>query len=480
MQTVAIIGAGFSGTMVAVHLLRLGCNVPTNIVLIERTGRFTAGVAYGTSCNSHLLNVPAGRMSAYESEPNHFLEWARARNPHINGGTFVQRRVYGEYLASTLNDAEKAAAPRMRLIRTPGQALSIAPFNRNQLTIDLGGGGMLRADTIVLAIGNFPPATPPVDDQAFYSTRLYARDPWSENALNVDADKPVLLIGTGLTMLDIALALRDRGHRGVIHAVSRRGLMPQPHRHSAAAPPHHDRPADLDRWPRTALSLLRSLRQEVRQAAARGVDWREVVTSLRADTPALWQSLSQRERSCFLRHVRPYWETHRHRAAPSIARQIQAMIDARQLQVRAARVVGYEMERDLVHVHVRHRGAATTETLAAARVINCTGPDTDLARVDEPLIANLRQNGVIRPDALGLGLDATPEGSIINAQGQPCRRLWLIGPLRKGQLWENTAVPELRIEAERLSRRLAGTSPTFSSDLAQSPQASFDELAMQC
>lgn len=285
-------------------------------MLIERTGRFTAGVAYGTNCESHLLNVPAGRMSAFEDDANHFLRWAQRRDQSIKGGTFVPRRLYGQYLADVLNEAEVAANPGMNLLRVPAEALAITRTEKGRLAIRLDRGGMIRADKVVLAIGNFPPADPPVADPSFYADGRYARDPWAEASLEVAADDPVLLIGTGLTMLDIALALEDRGHRGLMYAVSRRGLLPQAHRHSETAPPHHERPATLDHWACTAVGILRGLRLEVREAGRRGVDWREVITSIRDETPALWQRLSRDQRARFLRHLRPYWETHRHRAAP--------------------------------------------------------------------------------------------------------------------------------------------------------------------
>jgi uncharacterized NAD(P)/FAD-binding protein YdhS len=462
LQTLAIIGAGFSGTMVAVHLLRLGSQgEPTSIVLIERTGRFTAGVAYGTTCSSHLLNVPAGRMSAFEGDADHFLRWARSRDPKISGGTFVPRRLYGQYLADVLDEAESSAHPAVRLMRVPGEARAITSTADRRLTIDLGGGGLIRADRVVLAIGNFPPADPPIDDPRSYDNSWYFRDPWAPDAVNVAADQPVLLIGTGLTMLDIALALRDRGHRGTIHAISRRGLLPQPHRHSATPPPQHERPAELDRWPRTARGLLEAIRHEVQSAASQGVDWREVITSLRADTPALWRSLPQRERERFLRHLRPFWETHRHRAAPTIASDIQTMIDEGRLRVMAGRVAAYRSGDENLEIRIRRRGADDHETLRVGRVINCTGPDTDLAQVREPLIQSMRRAGLIRTDPLGLGLDSDARGAIISVAGRPCDRLFLVGPLRKGQLWENTAVPELRIEAQRMAELLSNRSRTL-------------------
>ena len=171
----------------------------------------------------------------------------------------------------------------------------------------------------VLAIGNYPPSDPPVGDDAVFTSIRYARDPWAGDALELDRRDDVLLVGTGLTMCDVALALRDADQQGRIHAISRRGLLPQPHRLSAKPPPHLDRPATLDAWPASAVGLLRGLRREVRERAGEDVDWREVVTSIRADTPALWQTARRGERRRFLRHTRPYWETHRHRSSPETA-----------------------------------------------------------------------------------------------------------------------------------------------------------------
>jgi uncharacterized NAD(P)/FAD-binding protein YdhS len=454
MQTIAIIGAGFSGTMVAVHLLQKQLHEPTTIVLIERTGRFTAGIAYGTSSSSHVLNVPAGRMSAFPDDPEHFLRWARSREGWITGGTFVPRMMYREYLAETLDEAEQWSKGKICLMRIPAEALLVR-MNGDSATIELGGGGRVNAEHVVLSIGNFPPADPPLANVGFYSSARYARDPWSTDALELPRDDAVLLLGTGLTMLDIALALRDRGQQGVIYALSRRGLMPQPHRDSAHHPSASDRPEDLDRWPGNALAMLRALRKHVRAAADNGVDWREIITSIRADTPALWQKLDQRERRRFLRHLRPFWETHRHRSAPSSERSIRAMINSHRLQIIAGRLVNvHEFDRG-VEVTIAPRGMNRQDRLHVSKVINCTGPDTDLTTVKDPLMQNLRRLGLVRPDALGLGLDTNEHGSLVDADGRVNERLHLVGPLRKGQLWENTAVPELRVEASRMAARIA-------------------------
>ena len=452
-RTIAIVGAGFCGTAVAVNLLRAAPSSVGRILLVERVERQIGGVAYSTSSGSHTLNVPAGRMSAFEDDPDDFLRFVRASDPSLTGGSFVPRRAYGEYLATRLDEARRDSS--LPLTRVAGEVVAIAE-DASAATLTLADGRVLSVDRVVLAIGNFPPADPRLEggDEVYTSLR-YARDPWSPDALELDRNEDVLLLGTGLTMCDVALALRDLDHAGRIHAVSRRGLLPQAHRVSTVPPPHLDAPADLTEWPDTAVGMLRALRREVRDRAADAVDWREVVTSVRADTPALWQRLDVAERRRFLERLRPYWETHRHRSSPETAFAVESMVASGALDVIAGRIERLAEEADAVVAAVRRRGATGVEELRVGKLINCTGPDTDLGRVHDPLVRQLRGAGLIRPDELGLGLDTDESGRLLDAGGRPSERLLLVGPLRKGRLWENTAVPELRVESRRLAELLA-------------------------
>ena len=451
MSTVAVVGAGFCGTMVATHLLRADQRAIDRIVLVERNGRDIGGVAYGTLSTSHTLNVPAGRMSAFDDDPDDFLRFVRAVDPALTGGAFVPRRLYGEYLGRTLDDARLASS--VRLIRVAGEAVAAVEHEAG-VTLELRDGRVLGAQQAVLAVGNYPPSDPPATEERLYRSIRYARDPWAPDALEAERDEPVLLLGTGLTMCDIALALRDADHRGEIVAISRRGLLPQPHRVSPKPPPHLDPPSSMGDWEPSALGLLRGLRDEVRRGAADGIDWREVVTSIRHDTPALWRRLDDDERRRFLRHLRPYWETHRHRSSPETAFAVEAMVEEGRLRLLTGRVTGYEEAP--TGVTATYEGRNGGGRLEVGKVINCTGPNTNLAEVRDPLVQSLRERGTIRPDPLGLGLDTDADGRLIDADGRPSGRLSLAGPLRKGLLWEHTAVPELRVEAERLARRLCG------------------------
>ncbi|HET6682463.1 MAG TPA: FAD/NAD(P)-binding protein [Gaiella sp.] len=450
-RTIAIVGAGFSGTTLAVHLLRAAPPGLERLYLVERVEGRLGGVAYRTQSASHTLNVPVGRMSAFEDDPDGFLRFVRRREPALTGGSFVPRKLYGEYLADALDEARRTST--LPLVRVAGEVVSVAEA-ADDLLLTLADGRRLPVGHAVLAIGNYPPSDPLVGDEAVFSSIRYARDPWAGDALELDRREDVLLVGTGLTMCDVALALRDADQQGRIFAISRRGLLPHPHRLSAKPPPHLDPPATLETWPSSAVGLLRGLRREVRERAGEDVDWREVVTSIRADTPALWQRLDMEERRRFLRHARPYWETHRHRSSPEAAHAIEELVETGRLELVVGALESLAEEDGGIVASIRRRGSSSSETLRLGKVINCTGPDTDLTRVRDPLVASLRRDGLIRPDELGLGLDADDDGRLVAADGCAGERLTLLGPLRKGRFWEHTAVPELRVAAKQVADRL--------------------------
>ncbi len=472
MHHIAIIGAGFTGTMLAVHLMQRA-PMPLRVTLIERSARFGQGVAYATRQAVHLLNVPAGRMSAYPDDEQHFVHWAFRHDQRIRGGSFAPRSLYGCYLRDQLRAVRATAAPESRLVQVGAEALSLSRSAGDRLRIVCGGGNVLEADAVVLAVGHCPPADPPCLTPDFYlRDPRYCRNPWLVDASDIDAGADVLMIGTGLTMVDAAATLHAHAHRGRIYAVSRRGLLPQSHRESMIAAAASAPLPGWESWPRTARGLCAAVRAAVTRGAGAGVDWRDVMNSLRSITPALWLSLPQRERRRFLRHLRPFWESHRHRIAPAVGRTIRHLRESGQLQVIAGRVVSYEAAPDIVHAVVRARGTADEVRLRVARVINCTGPDSDLSRVRDPLIRSLREAGMIRADALGLGLDSDEDGHVIDGQGAIQPRLFVAGPLRRGMLWENVAVPELAVEAQRLASLLLARFASPAHAVARESQSS--------
>jgi uncharacterized NAD(P)/FAD-binding protein YdhS len=255
-------------------------------------------------------------------------------------------------------------------------------------------------------------------------------------------------------MVDIVLAIRESGHRAGFLAVSRRGLLPQPHRDWPLPPPVVPPPAGLSTWNGSASALLAMIHDSVRHATRAGLDWRDVINGLRPLTPSLWRRMPARERDRFLRHARPFWDTHRHRMSTRVAVEINAMIFRAELSVLAGRIESCRATTDHVELRVRRRGQSTTTPHRVGAVINCTGPESDYARVDEPLFVSLRERGLMTPDALRLGIATDERGALIDARGVPSSVLFTLGNPRKADLWESTAVPELRVQAAQLAARL--------------------------
>jgi uncharacterized NAD(P)/FAD-binding protein YdhS len=454
--TIVVIGGGFSGTLVAANLLRAAPGV--RVILVNRSGWMARGVAYGTRTEAHVLNVPAGRMSAYAGDDEHFLRFARERDPSVTGGTFVPRRLYGEYLESVLDEAEAGAAPGTTLEHRVDHVLDVQPDGTGA-RVRLAGGETIVADRVVLALGNFAPAHPRVADSSFYArSPRYVRDPWRPGALDgVAADSPVLLLGTGLTMIDVLLDLRSRGHRGPVTAISRRGLMPQGHRDHTAHPTREHLPPDLAEGPATARAYLRSVRRHVRTVAAQALDWREVIGALRPLTVALWKRLPVAERRRFLRHVAVYWDVHRHRAAPELSTRLAGLVVEGQVQPQAGRVLSFAEREDGVDVTFRPRGAAEPTTLTVGAVINCTGPASDPRTLEEPLLQAMSARGLLARDPLGLGIEVGDGYAVRDAEGRDSEVLFYVGPFLKARDWEATAVPELRVHAAKLAEALASS-----------------------
>lgn len=443
---IAIIGGGASGTLLAANLLRQARG-PLRVVLLERGGRVGRGLAYATDNPRHLLNVPAGRMSAFPDDAEHFLRWVRRVEPGTGAGDFVSRARYGQYLEAVLDEALEAAGPGVHLTLRPAEVTGLT-VEEGGVRLRLGTGEQLLARRAVLALGNALPVDLPVRDGGLYASARYRRSPWCEGGLShIGPDESVLVVGTGLTMVDAVLSLEAQGHRAPILALSRHGMLPQVHRPSGPPVP----------GPTEALGLreaVRRMRAQVRHTRETGGDWRAVVDGLRPVTVALWRGLTHVERRRFLRHLRAFWEVHRHRMAPEVGATIEQLQREGRLRLLAGRVRGFGLEADEVTVRYRPRGTSGDAVLRVRHVINCTGSEGALTRGGHPLLSGLLDAGLARVDALGLGLAADEAGALVDAHGQPSAHLFTLGPLRRGELWETTAVPEIRAQAHALAGHL--------------------------
>jgi uncharacterized NAD(P)/FAD-binding protein YdhS len=453
VRSVAIVGAGFSGTVVAINLLRLSGDEPLRVVLIgrERTAR---GTAFAVRPYPYLLNVPAGRMSATSAEPVEFVMYARRRRPGVTAADCLPRSLYGEYLESTLLAAE-LASPVAQLRRVNG---SVAFLGRSgpgsTFRVQLEDGREVIADDVVLALGDPPPAPLP-GDEALLGSSCYIGDPWGTPE-RFRAGDTVLVVGAGLTMADVVLSGMHAAHGTArVHVISRHGLLPP------AQIPLQGIPREVDARPllhaaafsmRRLFGLVREMADEAQKS---GGDWREVITLVPAHAPKLWLRLPLRERRRFLRHALAYWNIHRHLLPSETARELDRLRQAQKLQLHAGRILGFERIGQQVRVSWRPRGQERASTLLVDRVVNCTGPDQRCARSRDPLVRSLVAAGLMQPDALGVGVRTAAVGALLDARGLATPGLYYIGPMLRASYWEATAVQELRGHAEQLAGHLA-------------------------
>jgi uncharacterized NAD(P)/FAD-binding protein YdhS len=390
-----------------------------------------------------VLNVRASNMSALPDDPDHFVRWLAANGEGEASASFVQRMTYGAYLRSLLEKARAEAGDRLTVIR--GDAIDVEQHGKGA-RVHLADGTTIDADTAVVAVGNLPPHDPPGFADAGLSAQRYKSDPWDRSVpRGLKDDDVVLLIGTGLTMVDVALLLDAGGFKGKIIALSRRGLVPQ----------RHDAPGPM--MPKLAERPVASPSHLINMIRARGekVGWRNAVDELRPYTQAMWANGSDVERAAFLRHLRPWWDVHRHRLAPRVADRLARMRERGQLDVVAGKTLSAVESPDGITVTWRRRGSDVAETMTAQRIINCTGPQGDLTRTAEPLLNALFARGVIRPDPARLGLDVDSRAQTIAADGTSNDWLYALGPMTRGAFWEIVAVPDIRQQTWNLARRLS-------------------------
>ena len=418
---VAIVGGGFSGTILAAQLARRGIAC----ALIDGSGRVGRGVAYSTTEPAHLLNVRAEGMSAWAGEPDHFARHFEAEGGERRG--FAQRRLFARYVGEIL-DAAVASGCTEIVERTA----TSSKREEDGWRVGFDDGSSLAADVLVLAVGNQEPELLRALSGA---GERFIRNPWGADARATvrqlaATGQDALLVGTGLTMVDLVLSLDAAGFTGKLVALSRRGLIPRGH-------------ADFDPAPIALEDVptgsVRALWRWLRRRGAE-VGWRAAVDSLRPHSHPLWQSLDIAQQRRFLRHARPWWDVHRHRIAPEVAATVARMVGEGRLEIVAGRVVAARNQNDHLEVDIRRRRSGNLESLRPAYAFNCTGPLHSIARTRDPLLRSLLDGGEVRADRLGIGLEID-EGCRAGAH------LWALGPLTKGRYWEIIAVPDIREQA---------------------------------
>jgi uncharacterized NAD(P)/FAD-binding protein YdhS len=458
MRTIAIIGAGFSGTATAVHLLRR-VRTPVRIVLIDDQPETGAGLVYSPGQRDWLLNVPAARMSLDASRPSDLIDYVARQGMRVDTQDFLSRALYGRYLCARLHDAIESAG--MEYARIWGRATRLALHDRaRSWRIDVDDHHPIIADEVVLALGN-PQPRHLAALRAIRGTSGYVHDPWRfwPQESPDRAPRRVLLLGTGLTMTDVALRLALRGPEPPeVLALSRHGRLPQPQTVFDRTLRLTDAVVSIRASGGSLRRLVRAVHALSRKVGRMGGDWREVVNAVRGLAPELWAGLDLADRRRFLRHVRPIWDVHRHRLPPAAADELQRMRAAGRLIVRAGVLERVNVTPGGIEVIWRPRGGSQRERTLVGRVFNCTGPDDHPARSDNPLVQSLLSSGLIAPDPLEIGIHVTADNEVIAADGRVISGLYYIGPWLRARDWEATAVPELREQARRLADRLARSS----------------------
>lgn len=445
---IAIIGGGFSGLMTLVNAVR---HCPTaRIVLLERRPNRTPGVAYGACDPVHLLNVPANRMGASSDDVAGFHAWLEAHHPGVYGaGDFAPRRLYGQYLLEFVAARLEGAWNRVCLVRDAVVHMDHAVDGIELLT---ASGRTCMASCIVLAPG-IPPARAPWALVAAGAPRsLLMADPWDTGAFDgVPADSPVLIVGSGLTAIDVVIALRERGHKGRVTLVSRNGKLPLPHAQPGEAA-HQFTRNDLAGSP---AAVMGAIRRAARARMNAGLGWQGALDAVRPFTAEVWRQWSTADRQRFLRHARPVWEVHRHRVPRAVLAVLDELRHAGRLDLVRGHLTHLDGgEQGTVRVTVAVQGGPA-RTLEVARVFNCIGPATSVRQTADPLLRSLLMSGMAASDASGLGLLADGNGHVLGENGLADQRIFLVGALRRADSWESTAVPELRVQSEKVAERVA-------------------------
>jgi uncharacterized NAD(P)/FAD-binding protein YdhS len=454
-ERVVIVGGGFCGAIVALHLAR-AAGKAVEIDIVEPRPLLGGGVAYSAPDTAHRINVPAARMSAFSEDLGHFDRWLRetdilARDPDaaVEGGyLFPGRLEFGRYLDGLVRHEAAVKAGRLTHRQTRAAAIDASAA---RIMVRLESGEALEADRVVIALSHPPPSLPPRLRVLKDDPRLI-ENPWRAGALDaIPRDGAVLIVGTGLTMADIVASLAKAGHRGRVTAFSRRGLLPRGHALQAT-----DLIGDFATDPsRTALDLLVRIRAEVAKAVGQGSAWQAVLDGVRRDGGKVWSALPLGEKRRLLRHLRPFWDVHRYRIAPQPERVLKNWQADGRLEVLAASLSEVEAGQEAVRVALRRRKDGKRLEVSVAAVILATGPAHDRLIELTPALSSLAATGRLEPDPLRLGIAVDPQSRILDQGGHPDDRLWVAGPLARERFGELMGLPQVLTHAENVARSLA-------------------------
>ncbi|MGN8277932.1 FAD/NAD(P)-binding protein [Pseudomonas sp. SMN5] len=457
---ILIVGGGLSGAMLAVQLLRLPGR--RQVLIVEPRAELGRGEAYSAVELGHTLNGNAARMSVDPDNADDltqwltgFIEaggWPESDQQHVPvSELFLPRGIFGLYVQQRLDEARTVGAQHGSVAEHVRGEVVDLQLVEGAVLLTLNDGQVLRGRFAVLATGMFPAARTPQTESS--GLNAAALDPWDVAAMRqLDPQSTVLIIGSGLTMVDAVVSLEQAGHRGPIEVFSRHGLLP----HVRRQPPAWADFLAEDHSLRSPRQLMRALREQCRQAQAQGIDWQAPLDTVRAHIGRLWNQASDVQRRQFVRHIRPWWESHHHRSPPLSAELVARLHQEGRLRIQAASFKGLvACSEGTLGIRIRRRGEAEATVVHGAALINSSGIEYDWRRVARPLPQQLLVRGLIQPGPLALGIAARADGAVLNARGEPAERLFAMGPPLRGMWWESTAVTDVASQAKALAGRLA-------------------------
>lgn len=460
---IAIVGGGFAGVAVALRLLRRS-PPPLHIQIVDPANTPGLGVAYGTSQEHHLINGVSKAISLFEEEPTHFTDWLE-RQARAGGWTppkgvafadsLPPRRLYGAYLQETWRATLAQLRPGVTLNHVRASVTGLESV-ASRYALTLADGTRLFADKVVLATGLLPrhiDRLPFSVSRSAQASRRYVADQWQPGAWDgVAHDGRIVYLGSGLSALDGLISSEHAGFRGEHLALSRKGLAVNERRTPEPWP-------DFLHIPESGLTLrqlIRQIRPQLRAIAARGEDWQRIVPTIRQQVDRLWSRASVRERQRFVRTLRSLWDVSLHRSAPAaLAWQARVKAEGRYRHA-AGRLLGIDtLKNGRLAVFWRQRGSDAVQTVEADRVVNCLGFEYDWTHSDNPLCRDVLARGLVLPDPLGFGLQATrTDCTLINAAGSLQHGLHAVGHPLRGVFWESNAVTEHIPQATKVAQSI--------------------------
>ena len=456
-KTIAVIGGGFCGMMTAVHLLK--SDQPLNITIINDGYPFGRGVAYGAHTDKYLLNVRAINMSAFDDERFHFLDWLQQQPAYQNIprnillNVYAPRKVYGNYLLQVWQQAIKNKNTATTITIIEKKAVDIKEQN-DGVDIYLDDNKKIHANSVVLATGNTAPRHGFNQNKTFLKSNKYFANPWTKECVsNVRTLKNILIVGNGLTMIDTVQGLLENGFKGKVYTISPNGFKLLPHKYNLMV--YEKIVGELpEQYNLREIFML--VRTHIKSLTEIGIGAHLVIDALRPYTQKIWQSFSFDEKKYFVKKLGHAWTILRHRVPVHIYEMIQQLRMNGRMQTIAGKITAITENADSVVVNYFNQTLQKEERIVVERIINCTGPEGDVRRSANELLRNLAASELIIPDALHLGVEADAEtGAVINSNGEKSERIFTTGGNLKGILWENTAVPDIRVHVKKLALYLS-------------------------